>query len=90
MPRTLESAPTKNSCEPAWYRTYFIALVEQDRDKALLEIDHARIAIENRIVELGHLSAGDPNEMQDLSNALTYLGILLMYIGSESGNLLWD
>lgn len=81
---------TTNSCAPGWYHTYFIAVAESDRDKALLEIDDARIAIQERIVELRHLPPSNPCEMQDLCNALTYIGILLMHIGNESGSLLWD
>lgn len=86
----LEAHPATNSCEPGWYHTYFIAVVESDRDKALFEIDNARIAIQARIAELRHLPPSNPCEMQDLSNALTYIGILLMHIGNETGGLLWD
>jgi len=56
----------------------------------LLEIERARHAIENRAVELRHISPSNPRETQDMVHALTYLGILLMYMNSENGGLLWD
>ena len=76
--------------EPEWYRAYFAAMVERDRDKALLEISKARIAIQERTKELRYVARPNPREIQDLVNALTYLGILLSHIGTETGDLLWD
>lgn len=78
------------SSQPAWYKAYFIAVVERDRNKALLEIDRARRAIEQRFLELRQLPASSPREYQDLVHALTYLGILLSHIGRETGRVLWD
>jgi hypothetical protein len=75
---------------PDWYRSYFLAMVENDRDKALIEIGHAHKAIQDRLMELRRAPANDPREMQDLASAITYLGILLFHIGDESGNVLWD
>ena len=83
------SSPRKPS-EPLWYHTYYVAMVEGDRSKALLEIENARIAIQDRLTELRQMPPSNPRELQDLANALTYLGILLMYIGSDGGNMLWD
>lgn len=75
---------------PDWYRTYFHAMVENDRAKAVIEIERAQKAIQERLLELHRASAADPREMQDLASAITYLGILLMHIGDETGNVLWD
>lgn len=80
----------QNPGEPPWYHTYYVAMVESDRRKALLEIENARIAIQDRLAELRQMPPNNPREMQDLANGLTYLGILLMHIGSDSGSMLWD
>jgi hypothetical protein len=76
--------------DPDWYHAYFVAMMERDRTKALLQIQRARIAIQERTRELRHSDPSSPREIHDLINALTYLGILLAHIGTESGNLLWD
>lgn len=81
---------TVRSGEPGWYHAYFVAMCESDRHRALLEIEHARHAIQERLRELHQLPPCDPREMQDLNSAMTYLGILMMHVGKESGNLLWD
>ena len=78
------------SSNPDWYRSYFLAMVENDRDKALIEIGRAHKAIQERLTELRRAPVNDPREMQDLASAITYLGILLLHIGDESGNVLWD
>jgi len=65
-------------------------MVESDRSKALLEIERAQKAIQERALELRLQHQCDSREMQDLTSALTYLGILLLHISKESGNLLWD
>ncbi|HZQ94597.1 MAG TPA: hypothetical protein VFA67_06275 [Candidatus Sulfotelmatobacter sp.] len=90
MQRQLNMVAGKRSGEPAWYQSYFLAMVEHDRNKALLEIEKARNAIRERTLELQHTPPSNPREVQDLVNALTYLGILLMHMGTEDGNLLWD
>lgn len=76
--------------QPEWYHIYFLAMVENDRDKALLEIAHAHKAIQDRLAELRRGPCEDVREMQDLASAITYLGILLIHMGSETGDLLWD
>jgi hypothetical protein len=83
------SSGTKSG-EPGWYHAYFVAMCESDRKRALLEIERARLAIQKRLGELRRLPPGDPQEMQDLTSALTYLGILLMHVGKDSGALLWE
>lgn len=81
---------TCHCAQPAWYQTYFAALTEHDRSKALLEIERARRAIEQRTLELRRLPPSSPREFQDLVHALTYLGILLSHIDTETGSILWD
>lgn len=91
MPQSrAESILAPKACDPEWYRAYFAAMVECDRNKALLEIHKARIAIQERTRELRHTDPSSPREIHDLINALTYLGILLTHMGTETGNLLWD
>lgn len=85
-----ESAAIAKPTDPEWYRAYLAAMVEGDRDKALLRIQKARIAIQERARELRHSNPSSPREINDLINALTYLGILLSQMGTESGDLLWD
>lgn len=79
-----------NAPDPEWYRAYFAAMVERDRNKALPGIQKARIAIQERTRELRHSNPSSPREIPDLINALTYLGILLSHLGTEMGDLLWD
>ncbi len=78
------------SNEPAWYRTYFIAVMERNRSRALVEMGCAQKAMQERVTELRNLPSDDPREMLDLNSALTYLDILLMHFGQESGDHLWD
>lgn len=85
-----ENLAAVKPAEPQWYRAYFLAMVERDRGKALLEIRKARTAILERTRELRYMTRPNPREIQDLVNALTYLGILLSHIGAETGDLLWD
>ena len=86
FPRT----KTESGAEPGWYRIYYTALLEGDRGRARAKIDRAQKAIHQRLAELGPVVPSTEREPQDLENAQTYLGILLQYIGSESGNVLWD
>jgi hypothetical protein len=73
-----------------WYRLYFSALVETDRNKALPQIERAQEAIQGRCVELSQIPPENPREMLELNKAQNYLGILLRNVGSESERLLWD
>jgi len=73
-----------------WYGLYAVALLESDRKKALPQIERAQKAIHHRQAELDHTSAVDPREIQDLSRASNYLGIMLRNVGTESERLLWD
>ena len=81
---------SQRSGEPGWYHAYFVAMCESNRHQAFLEIEHARHEIQERLGELSHQPGCELREIQDLNSALTYLGILTMQMGKESGNLLWD
>ena len=85
-----ESIVVPKVSDPDWYRAYFCAMVERDRNKAFFESQKARIAIQERARELRHSAPSNPREIHDLINALTYLGILLSQLGTEAGDLLWD
>jgi len=73
-----------------WYQLYFSAVTEENESKAVLQIDRARRAMKNRLVELRHAQRPDGGELQDLNNAMTYLAILLHQVGREGGNLIWN
>lgn len=75
---------------PDWYQTYFVAVVEHDRQRALPQIELAQKAIHDRVTQLQKDPPWNSRELQDLNNASVYLGILLQHIGSDTGNLLWD
>jgi hypothetical protein len=90
MRSELPSAATLRSPQPEWYQAYFEAMVERNRNQALLGIERARHAIKERTLELRHVAPSSPREMQDLVHALTYLAILLMHIDTDTGDLLWD
>lgn len=86
----LHRARATRSGEPGWYRVYYTALLEGDRQRARAKIDRAQKAIHERLAELHADVPSSEREPQDLQNAQTYLGILLQHIGSESGRVLWD
>lgn len=88
--RELREVRTARRDEPGWYRIYYTALLEGDRQRARAKIDRAQKAIHQRLVELGAAVPSTEREPQDLQNAQTYLGILLLHIGSDSGSVLWD
>lgn len=74
-----------------WYQLYFAAVTEGNETRAVLQIERARRAMQDRLIELGGASVGgNAGELQDLNNALTYLAILLQHVGREGGNLIWD
>lgn len=73
-----------------WYKLYFSAVVETDRDKALPQIERAKEAIQDRYVELTGAPGRNPREVLDLDKAQNYLGILLRNVGGDSERLLWD
>lgn len=73
-----------------WYRLYSAALLESDRNKALVQIERAQEAIQDRRCQLDGADSPNPREAQDLSKASTYLGIMMRNVGTESERLLWD
>ncbi len=76
--------------DSGWYQLYFAAVTEGNEGRALLQIERARRAMQNRLIELRRAKGADGGELQDLNNALTYLAILLQHAGREGGNLIWD
>jgi hypothetical protein len=90
MPYTKANSTPNEANSPAWVRSYFVAVMESNRKRALPQIELAQKAILARVEELRSQPASHPGELQDLNSALVYLGILLQHIGKETGNLLWD
>lgn len=89
MQQMSPNSTANTSKTPEWYKSYFVAVVESDRDRALFQIERAQRAIRDRVIELRRTHSNNPREMQDLDNASIYLGILLQQIG-KTGSLLWD
>ena len=65
---------------PEWYDIYLKAVVEADESKAILQIERASKAVEDRLLQLRSGSSGLPQEFQDLGCALVYLRLLLKNI----------
>ena len=75
---------------PAWYQSYFSAILETNQNRAHAKIDQARKAVQDRIIELKfNFNPNNSREIQDLNNALTYLQILLEHI-SRDEKTLWE
>lgn len=75
---------------PAWYQTYFAAILETNQDSARAKIEQARNDVQDRILELRFNSTShNSREIQDLDNALTYLQILLEHIRRDDSTL-WE
>ena len=79
----LKTNPLSSSPLPEWYRTYFTALLEADERRAFIQLERAAKAIEDRLVQLRYGAPEGPEETQDLTNALTYLRLLLENIKPE-------
>ena len=90
MSKYRQSARPAKFGTSGWYQLYFAAVTEANENKAVLQIDRARQAMKNRLIELRHAQRPDGGELQDLSNAMTYLAILLQHVGREGGNLIWN
>ena len=73
-----------------WYQLYFAAVTEGNESRAVPQIERARRAMQDRLIELHRATSPDGGEIQDLNTALTYLTILLQHAGREGGNLIWD
>lgn len=75
--------------DPEWYQLYFVAVLEVDEWKALIEIARAGKAIEDRLQQLTSSAADNEREIQDLNSALIYLRLLLQNMDRESEKLPW-
>lgn len=78
--RTNSSSPL-----PEWYNTYLTAVLEPDEQKALIQLERATKVLEDRVVQLRCDPPEDPQEVPDLSSALTYLRLLLNNINPDYG-----
>jgi len=76
----LERKSSVDAQTPEWYHLYFEAVLEADAYKALIQIERASRAIEHRLGELRFRLPDNPNEIQDLNSALTYLKLLVLNI----------
>jgi len=86
----VEPTTKANEPGPAWYQSYFSAILETNQNRARVKIEQARKAVQDRIIELQiNFNPKNSREIQDLNNALTYLQILLEHIGSDA-NQLWE
>ena len=90
MRKYMQSARSVKIDVSGWYQLYFAAVTEANEGKAVLQIERARQAMQNRFAELQRTKDPDGGELQDLSNAMTYLAILLQHVGREGGNLIWN
>lgn len=73
-----------------WYQLYFAAVTEANENKAVVQIDRARKAMQDRLIELQRTNCPDGGEIQDLNNAMNYLAILLQHVGQEGRHLIWN
>ncbi|HZC23603.1 MAG TPA: hypothetical protein VE866_09715 [Candidatus Binatia bacterium] len=90
MRKYMPSARPAKLSASGWYQLYFAAVTEANETKALLQIDRARKAMQDRLIELQRDKRSDGGELQDLNNAMTYLAILLQHVGREGRNLIWN
>jgi len=73
--RTLPVEP-KSLPLPEWCQAYFVAVLEPDNLKALVQIERAADAIADRLSQLRCGVPEYPQELQDLNSALIYLRLL--------------
>lgn len=75
---------------PAWYQSYFSAILETNQNRARAKIEQASKAVQDRIIELQfNFNPNNSREIQDLNNALTYLQILIEHIKRDESTL-WE
>ena len=53
-------------------------------------ICNTQALLEYRLAQITGDPSGDPTEVLDLRDSLTYLGILLDCVGTEAGEFLWQ
>ena len=68
---------------PEWYKTYLSAVLEADEQKALIQLERAINILQDRLVRLRRNPSENPQEVQDLNSALTYLRLLLDNINPD-------
>jgi hypothetical protein len=68
---------------PEWYQIYFLAVLESDESKVLLQIERAGKAITDRLVQLRWGAAENPQELHDLNSAFTYLRLLFENLDTQ-------
>jgi hypothetical protein len=90
MTKYMQGARPGRPDASGWYQLYFAAVTEGNESRAVLQIERAREAMQDRLAELLRARGADGGELQDLNNAMTYLAILLQHVGREGGNLIWD
>jgi hypothetical protein len=92
MRQCKESARPGRPNATGWYQLYFAAVTEGNESRAVLQIERARCAMQDRLIELHRATGPDGGELQDLNNALIYLTLLLQHVGGggEGGNPIWD
>lgn len=86
----MTASDATQSTDPSWYPIYCAAVLENNRVRALPQIELAIVAIDGRMKELRAVPPSHSREEQDLRSALTYLEILLQQLGTENERLLWD
>ena len=75
--------------QAGWHLAYCAALFETDPKLALARIEYAEELLLDRLTELRLRAGGSEHEAQDLSTALTHLGVLHQQIeGAERYS--WD
>ncbi len=72
-----------------WQAAFLAAIAESDCTRALPLIWNAQKLLESRLTQIAREPVFHP-EVPDIRDCLTYLGILLGCIGSESGEILWQ
>lgn len=78
-------AKTLSASLPAWYQCYFLAVLEADESKMLIQMERATKTILDRLAQLRSGAPEYPHEFQDLNDALTYLSLLSSSLDPELG-----
>lgn len=78
-------AKTVSPSLPGWYQCYFLAVLESDDSRMLIQIERAAKAMLDRLAQLRRGAPEYPQEFQDLNDALTYLGLLAGNLDPEPG-----
>jgi hypothetical protein len=87
QPRKLETAFRSPH---AWYALYHAAMLESDKRSALFQIECAQNAMLARAAELRTSRASDRQELEDLSNAIEHLRLLLQDFNDDFADTVWN